>query len=318
MSTDEETSSPPPSNKRPADEPAESAKLKQSKYLEQRKALGSSFGTRKAQKIQATRDSNIIDTSNLTGVMDSLVSLINAGAQTVPTQELIQAKQEELRPVPKYDLAAETPSEIYKLDDVITSSDKEATRSIVSAMKNSDAAGCVSQLAHRRSTYLNQHIHRIMDVKEGEKVDSKSLRIIYFASVLIGLYNNRRSCDNREKLTQRLNNCPSTLLDSLLTRFTNRGVMDNRNADRLLNHFLVLSLHLDNFAVDMKQVQEDLQLRPPQIAQLYKELGCTVSPLTESQRLARNLTKHEAKSLKRAVLKVPLTFPPPKRGGPKR
>lgn len=313
--------SPEPSigEKRSADEAAESSKLKQLKYAEQRKTLGSSFGTRKAQKVQANRESNVIDTSNLGGVMDSLVASINEKAKSVPSKETVQAKQDDLRPIPKYNLSAERPEDIYELKSLITQSEHDAMKPFVSAVKKTeDDRSRITMLACRNSAYLNERLRRSFNVEEGKKVDSKRLRIIYYASLLLSLYLNRRLVSDREKLVLKLNNPPSDLLDSILAKFSENNVIDNRNTDRLLSHLFVLGLHLDNFASELKIIQEDLQLRPPQIATLYKELGCSVAPLTETQRIAAGLTKSEAKSLKRAVLKVPLTFPPPKRGPAKR
>lgn len=315
------SSSPEPStgDKRPAEDVVESSKIKQSKYAEQRKNLGASFGTRKAQKVQANRESNVIDTSNLGSVMNSLVESINEGAKSVPSKELVQAKQDELRPIPKYNIDAESPDEIYRLDDLIAASEIEAMKSQITAIKKAeDDRSRITMLACRNSAYLNERLRRTFNIEDGRKPDTKRIRIIYFASLLMALYINRRAIGDREKITAKLNNPPSALLESVLSRFSERNVIDNRNTDRLLNHLFVLGLYLDNFATELRTLQEDLQLRPPQIATLYKELGCTVAPLTEVQRTAAGLTKGEAKSLKRAVLKVPLTFPPPKRGPAKR
>lgn len=305
--------------KRPAADPAESSKTKRSKYADQRKNLGASFGTRKAQKVQANRESNIIDTSNLGSVMDSLVESINEKAKTVPTRESVQAKQDEMRPVPKYHLEAENPQDIYRLEDIILPNELEAMKSQISSLKKTtDEASRKILLGYRNSTYLNNRLRRTFDVEDGKKPDSTRLRVIYFASLLLSLYINRRQVGDREKLSAKLNNPPSVLLESLVGRFADQNKVDDRNADRILTHLFVLGLHLDNFATELRTLQEDLQLRPPQIAMLYKELGCTVAPLTETQRTAAGLTKSEAKSLKRAVLKAPLIFPPPKRGPAKK
>ena len=303
--------------KRPAEEPLEAGNKKLSKIAEQKRTLGATFGTRKARKRQANRDSNVIDTSNLDNIMYSLVESINENAKAVPDQALIDAKQEELRPVPKYNLHAETPAEVYKLENIILPENHEAMKSHISALKKAtDNSSRIDMLAVRRSNYLNDRLLRLYDVSDGQKFDSSRARIIYFASVLMGFYLNRRGLADREKLALRLGNPPSVLLDSVMARFSENNAVDNRNADKLLTHLFVLGLHLDNFASDLKALQEDLQLRPPQIASLYKELGCTVGPITEAQRLALALPKSETKALRRAVLKVPLTFPPPKRGGP--
>ncbi|ORY87875.1 RNA polymerase I associated factor, A49-like protein [Protomyces lactucae-debilis] len=295
----------------------EPAQKKQNVYAAARKSLGSAFGTRKAQNIQRTRESNVIDTTHLGGVMSHLVARVNAEAESVPSKESIQAKQDALRPVPPYNLAADAVEDVYPLTSLILPAESEAMKQVISVLKKStEETSRTSLLPYRRSRYVNSRLQRTFDVPEGEKVDSKRLRLIYMASLLMGLYHNKRWASDKEKLSEKLNGPPPALLESIVARFTQNGSIDNRGSDRLLTHLFALALFLDYFSTELKTLQEDLSLRPPQIATLFKEMGCTVAPITETQRLVSGLTKSEARSVKRAVLKTPLTFPAPKRGGP--
>lgn len=319
-STDEHTNtSEVTGEKRPAEDDMESYKLKQAKYYEAKKELGNSFGTRKAQKQQTVRDSNIINTSNIRSIMGSIVVGINETAHSVPSKADMKAKQDAMRPIPTYHLDADTPQDAYRLQELILPAEIESMKPQISLLKKAqDEKSQWTPLACRRSTYVSRQLQRVFNVSEGQKPDSKRLRIIYFLSLLIGFYKHRMLVKDKGKLSIKLFNPPSDLLTSLISRFSERDVVDLRNADRILTHIFVLGLHLDNFSSEIKAIQEDLELRPPQIVTLYKELGCTVSPLTETQRLAANLTKAQAKSLKCAVLKTPLKLPDVKRGGPAR
>lgn len=296
---------------------ADSPAKKQSRYADARKSLGSSFGTRKAQNIQRNRESNVIDTTHLGGIVSHLVARVNADAATMPSKADVQAKQDALRPVPPYNLEAQVPEDAYPLTSIILPAENEAMKQAVSVLKKSpEETSRASLLPYRRSRYLNSRLQRTFDVPEGQKVDSKRLRLIYMASLLMGLYHCKRHIGDRDKLAERLNGPPPALLDSVVGRFSVNGTIDNRGSDRLLTHLFALALFLDHFSSELSALQEDLSLRPPQIATLFKEMGCIVSPITETQRLTIGLTKAEARHVKRAVLKVPLQFPAPKRGGP--
>ena len=49
------------------------------------------------------------------------------------------------------------------------------------------------------------------------------------------------------------------------------------------------------------------------LAAAFKEVGCSIKELSKTQSAAMKMTKAEASQHKRAVLKIPLEFPPPPR-----
>jgi len=49
------------------------------------------------------------------------------------------------------------------------------------------------------------------------------------------------------------------------------------------------------------------------LAQVFKEVGCSIKNISKAQLAASKMTKAEAAQHKRAVLKIPLEFPPPPR-----
>ena len=71
-------------------------------------------------------------------------------------------------------------------------------------------------------------------------------------------------------------------------------------------------LHLDNFSSDAAKLSRDLELPMQRIQDLFKSLGCSNSQIVVSA------AGQDGKKERRMVLKVPLTFPKPKRGAPKR
>lgn len=279
-------------------------------YIAAKKSLGASFGTRKAQNVMKNRNSNIIDTTNLIGVSNILVDNIMEDSKNVPTAENVQSRQDQLRPVPKYHIEAESPDCVYLLEDVISPEEMEAIY-VKPFLKAGDENTRLSLLPSKSCSYLNVRLSRVL---AAERPESRRIKIIYYASLLVTLVQNLRLLRNKDKLAEKLNHPPSIILDSILSKFTSKGSIDKQNMERLLAWIFVLALHLDNFSVDVKVLQDDLSLPSARVNTLFKELGCTVSDISETQRVALGLNAKEAKGRKRAVLKVPLQFPAPKRG----
>lgn len=325
---------------------------RQKLYASAKRDLGEAFGTKKAQKIQRSRESNVVDTSGLGSVLGSLVEDINAASAAMPSAAEVKAKQDSMRPVPPHDLTAETPDKAYPIAGIMLPHEIDAIKAHCEQIRKATATAPVPApapddaedgpgvaasgaavggggggvsvdrarlqlLATGSSRYLSSKLRQAFSQPGQKKPEKLRIRTIYYASCLAALYLHRRSVGDREKLAMKLRSPPAALLDSLLARFAAGGkVVDARDETRLLTHLFVLCLHLDGFALEPRLLQEDLGLRPPAVATLLKELGCTLQPITETQRVQRGLSKAEARQIKRAVLRAPLVFPEIKRGGP--
>ena len=131
------------------------------KNLSARSNLGLAFGTKKSQKairaltnnaIKASPTKSKSQTSGTGRALDPLASaVISSMAQytsSMPTREQMQADIDENKPIPKPDLAAETPAEVYP----------------------------VEQLVGGTSVLRNINVQELMDkVKAGEDVQTRSL-----------------------------------------------------------------------------------------------------------------------------------------------
>ncbi|BFZ52987.1 DNA-directed RNA polymerase I subunit rpa49 [Savitreella phatthalungensis] len=299
----------------------ESAK-RQKVYADAKKDLGDAFGTKKAQKLQRSRESNLVSTNGIGSVMSTLMEDINAGSALVPGKEEVIAKQEEMRPIPPHDKQTDVLALAYPLEGVIQRNEMDALKQYCESFKKiEDDKNRLQALACSQSRYINHRMRRVFDEAETDpkrKVDTKRLRIIYYASVLLGIFLNRRLVGTREKLSEKLRNPPGALLDSLILRFAPAGRIDSRGNSRILTHLFVLALHLDGFSCEIKELQEDLGMRPPEVVTLWRELGCQIQPLSDAERQRKKLSRAEAKHHRRAVLRTPLVFPQIKRGGPPR
>ena len=95
----------------------------------------------------------------------------------------------------------------------------------------------------------------------------------FYASLLLGVYENRRVKDKQSLMT-RLQNIPSEILvDGILDRFaisraTKFGkskdksfTIDPYHEDKLLTYLFILLLHINNFTVELVPLSKDLKLK---------------------------------------------------------
>ena len=87
--------------------------------------LGLTFGTKKSQKaIRSLTENNIVATKSKPGAaLDPLASAVMdsmaASTADMPSRETIQAEATSNKPIPKPNLEAERPAEVYTLDDLV-------------------------------------------------------------------------------------------------------------------------------------------------------------------------------------------------------
>ena len=94
-------------------------------YVSARNTLGLTFGTKKSQKaIRSLTENNIVPTKSKPGAaLDPLASAIMdsmaASIADMPSRETMQAEATSNKPIPKPNLEAEKPAEVYTLDDLV-------------------------------------------------------------------------------------------------------------------------------------------------------------------------------------------------------
>jgi DNA-directed RNA polymerase I subunit RPA49 len=117
-----------------------------------------------------------------------------------------------------------------------------------------------------------------------------------------------------EKLNQKMAGVPTTIVEGLLTRFSESAreskTSQPTNATRtnLLTHLFALCLRIDNYATDTTLLSSDLSIDLQKTNLLFKSLGCKMEFLKEKE-LKRLGLADAAANTKRAILRVPLEFP---------
>jgi DNA-directed RNA polymerase I subunit RPA49 len=196
-----------------------------------------------------------------------------------------------------------------------------------------------------------------MMIRLGSK-DTKKLRLLMHLSYLlafrsIAARSSPSSSLDRATLTERLGSPAPVIIDGLLDRYTElqrTGIASKGDEVKvtgtmeikLMGYLMVVMLKVDKWGTDVGTVADDLKLPPKRFVlfsslsrtkltndqqnraqELFRSLGCTLLAPTASERAAllasgAAATAQQARSSKRAVLRVPLVFPKETRGAPKR
>ncbi|GAO50087.1 Rpa49 subunit specific to nuclear RNA polymerase I [Saitoella complicata NRRL Y-17804] len=285
-------------------------------YREARNALGEAFGTKKAKQAIKSQDANKVEASTLDNVADAIVSDVKAATKNMPTKEDMKREQEEDRPIPTPNVESETPAGVYPLDTVISPAELSIinVKPFLAPDLATDKKKREGLLPYRQSTYVTDRLTKILS-SNAEKKDTHRLKLLYYASLLMAFYVNHRVAGKKDILSTKLGSPPQILVDGFISRYTEqpggdaRPVVTAKRLDKVLCYLFVVCLHLDNFSVDMNMLAADLSLKAARTQELFRTLGCKVMGCTETQRVALNISKAEARNYKRAVLKCPPEFP---------
>lgn len=155
-----------------------------------RTQLGHAFGTKKAQAAIRARERNKVDVAAVRDVAEYLQNRIAKNTEALPTtgarpnllfssracakcvvgaEEAI-ANADAARLVPKFNMAASDPGEVYALADIISDSELKAIPADAIA-KAKTPAERNAQLPFRHSTWVKQHLHLVCSAPKPNKTN---------------------------------------------------------------------------------------------------------------------------------------------------
>ncbi|CAK9440494.1 uncharacterized protein LODBEIA_P45840 [Lodderomyces beijingensis] len=305
------------------------------KNVAQRKALGEAFGTKKAKAALSNLEKNRIDSEKLQDVELDIVDSVQAATKDIPgSQSQLQSQQQShsqqsqqqqaesshMGPAPKPNASATNVADIYPIDEVIPRKALPYIR-VDPLLTASDPLN----LLPAAPEVLKSALTRLIESKNTEK-----LQWLYYASLLFGVYENRR-VSQKEALMTRLQNKPSeALVDGILDQFAisrsskfgrakeKAFTIDPQNEDKLLCYLFIILLHLSNFSVELNPLAKDLKLKPTRLVGLFRSLGATIKSATVREAEALGIPKSQAGTYKIANLKVPFKMPELTRRGARR
>ncbi|OWB79903.1 hypothetical protein B5S32_g4143 [[Candida] boidinii] len=288
----------------------------------QRNALGEAFGTKKAKKAIADMERNRIDSGKLEEEQVVIIDSIRSNTSNMPTKQEMEDTMNKDRLIPEFDVEATRVEDIYPLENIIPKKEWSFLR-VDSILSETDIEKKSELLCYSNSKYLLKKLGEITNETVNKK---EKAQILYYISVLMGVYANRR-CHNKDKLLENLNSPPGIVIDSVLQRFTvsragefgkskdRSFTIDPAHEDKLLSFMLALILHSDNFHLEVSVIAQELSLKPSRLVGLLRSLGCIVKNATVAEAESLNISKSMAANYKIASLKVPFKVPEISRRG---
>lgn len=291
------------------------------KFKNQRDALGQAFGTKKAKSAISSAERNKIDADKLADIELDIIDDISKNTETLPSRQKMAEEVVHDRPTPYANVEATNVEDIYSVTSIIPKKEWTYLR-IQPLLDATDDKSRLELLPYGKSSFIAKILPSLVKQNNEEK-----LQLAIYASLLFGVYANRRVKD-KETLMTRLENKPSEMLiDGVLQRFTiskasqfgkskDRSFMiDPHHEDKLLCYLLAIILHLSNFMVELQPLAHELTMKSGRLQNLFKALGCTVKGATAGQAEAFGIAKAMASTYKVATLKVPFKLPEMTRSG---
>ena len=287
--------------------------------LSARSELGLAFGTKKSQKAIRALTANAIQPSpskSETGTQSSsaldplasaVVSSMAASTSSMPTREEMQAEIDETKPRPKPNTQAETPAEVYPVEELVGGVEvlkAVGVKEWIDKVKAGEDVQTKSLFVARRLRATVQS----GDVRKLKILKYLLLLVEWFKSLKPGARGGRR-VPKLEDLPDLVAGWGSDIANSVSRRFAEGGALNKWHFDNLITHVLALTLTIDNYATDSHDILQDLKLEAKDLAKYYLELGCGVALPTENERTALGLVKAEAATHRIARLRLPLVFP---------
>jgi len=248
-------------------------------------------------------------------VADTLRNTIQSKTATLPKAEEAKAEADSNRPIPPFNADASTPSEVYGLDEIAPSAELSTISTILKSGKNTN-------LPWSRSQWINRHFNHLKD--KLDKADKDKLNVLFYISCMFAFRRVVSKAQDRESLRDKIMLVPEMIVDSLIARFTERTRDSTKfqttpsTEAKLLNYMFALCLRLDNYVTDHTTLATDLALPPTTILRNFKSLGCVIEKPSAAEWHRIGITPEQV-GTKRAILRVPLSFPkqPKRRGGRK-
>ncbi|KAG0668968.1 DNA-directed RNA polymerase I subunit rpa49 [Maudiozyma exigua] len=278
-----------------------------------RNALGEAFGTKKAKKAIADLERNRIDAEKLSGVAVDIVDAVRVASKDLPTRQQLEENVSNDRPTPVANVDATDVEQIYPVENIISDYEMQFIR-VGHLLKETDVEKKMESFP-----FASKYITKKLPVFT-QPTQLPKLQLLYYLSLLLGVYNNRR-VNNKVKLLEILNSPPETLIDGVLDKFTlarpgqfgrskdRSFFIDPQHEDKLLCYILTIIMHLDNFIVEISPLAQELNTKPSKIVALFRVLGAIVKGATVAQADAFGIAKSAANTYKIATLKVPFKLP---------
>lgn len=276
----------------------------------QRNTLGEAFGTKRAKSSISNLERNRIDSDKLQSIELDVVDSIKSSTSELPTKQQMEQQITDVRPIPPINLEATSAEDIYSITSIIPKADWTTLR--VGAIIQEEPDKRLELLPFSKSPFLQKHI---------ETNDETKLKLLYYLSILFGIYQNRKVKDKFQLTTKFNHQLSDSIINNLLDTFTiskatrfgkskdKSFVIDPQSEDKLLCYVIALIFHIDNFLIEIQPLSYELNLKPTKLINLLRIMGAIVKPPTQGQAEALGISKSSLSNSKLAILKAPVKLP---------
>ncbi|KAH7393442.1 RNA polymerase I associated factor, A49-like protein [Cadophora sp. MPI-SDFR-AT-0126] len=280
---------------------------------ERRNILGQTFGTKKARKAIASVTENAITPDKSARNKDkpakfdattaAILSNMSETTKGMATRDELAQRVEDAKPRPKANRDAKHVQDVYTANDLIG---KEVMKAIpVKTWQDAIKANKELPLASQFVAFRFR--------KHGSNVEK--LKIFRYMLLLMQVLNNckmirgTRTLPRRDELKKYLEDVPESVLESIKRKFADGPTITSFGADLIRTHLCALACIVDNYEVNIFDLQEDLKLETKDMSRYFMEIGAKIAVLGEVERKKLGLEKAVAAQRRVAKLKLPLEFP---------
>ena len=219
----------------------------------------------------------------------------------------MQANIDKAKPRPRPNLDAETPAEVYPVEELVGGVNVLQQVGVKEWIDKVNAGQDVQTKSMFVARRLKATVH---------SGDIKKLKILRYLLLLVEWCKSLKPKGKQgrrvpppEDISHLIAGWGSDTVNGVARRFAQDKLLNKWHYDNLITHILALTLVLDNFVTDSHDIREDLRLEVKEISKYYSELGCTIARLGEAERKVLGIQKEAAMSHHLARLRLPLVFP---------
>ncbi|KAG0648545.1 DNA-directed RNA polymerase I subunit RPA49 [Hyphodiscus hymeniophilus] len=277
---------------------------------EQRSDLGRAFGTKKAKKALASITENAISRGgSAAGKADAatqaMIAAMAKDAEGMATRAELAAEADSSKPRPKANLDAKDINDVYTVDNLMGKDIMKAVPVLQwqTALK-ADKEIVVS------SEYVARRIKKV-------SASADKLKMLRYLLLLIEIHKGSKvkgrgttkMLPKREELKKIAGGLPEPVIENARRQFSSDGTMDKYHNDLLTTHICAIACLVDNYVLDMYDLQSDLGLDTKVMSQYFNEIGAKTTALPEQYRKDLGLDKAAAAQRRMVKLRLPLEFP---------
>lgn len=269
-------------------------------FVEKNDMLTSAFGSKKKQRALESRLKNQIKGKALDKAMSSVLSQ----ASSIEPVQLTDSNTE-YSITPPINQKATTPGEVYDINYIVHPNEKQATAEASGVFF--DATLDTIQQWRKENKYPKQILSLLSRMPKTEERRSERATYIMYLYYLIHLHNlKQKQLRDKDPLPT---DWPDHVRFHLLKRFTQtisgtskQRIMPARLKDKLVCHILVLCLFLEEFSLELTNLQTDLSKSHEILYKHCQILGC-------STKVKKVTTEEGSTSVRWATLSLPLQLP---------